>query len=425
MLFREAKLAGFIAGIVNNFLLITVLAMCVVSDSYGLELKGTTRASAMVSDNINRQSTNLEQTGSLLTQGFGVQLSETKGRRSFNLSLNGGWESLEVESNSSSEEIYKLDMNINLPWSPTGYVDVRVGTSRETTTPEADDPDQKRELVKRFDTGLMIAGEPSMVTIWQMETNGRMVQSVSSDLTETTAGFRWARNLNPVNTLSLRGSNIKGHDDIEMSSWQTMESSVVLDNRLHQNISRSYRLSWQKAVVEDVNGAEDRSEKIGFSYRWMSEKSSGLSYEASFGIDHLKTPSNEEIAEPYAEVAVSGPLSRTITTDNSAGYSLQTQDPLDTDIEWSRQGRLTAGINWTMSRSTSIQPRVTYIFEDINGENIPGRKDQTVVLGVNTRWTIEGSWIVNLGAVFENRESTEHLNELAEKRLELSVMNTF
>jgi hypothetical protein len=398
--------------------------MVMATESRGMDLTLTTRAGAVFSDNIHRDGSGFEENGSLLTQGAGINMSQESGRRSLNLSLDGGWETLDSKTRWSSEEVYRIDMNVGLPWSQTGRIEGTARTSRETGTPEVDDPDQGRLLTKHINTGLHISDEASAVTRWRIGADQRTEESTIRNLVETTTNFEWSRDFSRVSAVTLQGSNTRGDDDLELSSWKTNKASVVLNNRIKPNVTRSYRLFLEKSTVKEPDDLENESENVGVEIRYTSEKPDGLSYEIAIGFDHLKTPSDEKVVEPSAEVILSGPMSRTVIADGSIEYSLRIQDPLETETEWTRVGRFSAGLAWSATRYFLVLPGIEYIFEDIQGWETLDRTDQTIIAKLNTRWFPARTWAIALGVVLEERDSTENSFELSEGRLELNISTT-
>lgn len=405
-----------IGGVLFLALLILVGAP---SDSSAWDVDGTARAEVIGSNNIYRNGPDLQENGSLLTQGVGVQLLEEQGRSSFSLSLEGGWETIDSQTRHSSDEIFSLDFNARYLWSGTGRVEGTIRNSRDIGDPDVDDLDQGRRLVKVSEVGFLVGDEKPDISLWQVELTERKEKSEGQDEEEMSANLQWSKAVSRVGTLSLEGEFADGQDEVLMDSWQTYSGAVNLDVRVQAALTRGYDLSWEKITIEEADGTENSSERLGFDVRHILQVASGWSYEGALGIDAVKTPSQNGLLRPRGEFIVTGPLSRVVTADTSLEISTHIQDPQDFQAEWTSAGFFVAGVTWDASRVLWIRPSVEFHRDESFGETIEDRLEETVILRVDARWTPSTTWFLEWGAVFENRESTLPDGDLDEKRLEL------
>jgi len=409
----------------RTFLLGLTFFMCTISSARGLDFAVTTRIGATASDNINRNASGFEESGSILTQGVGIQASSEKERRSFLLSLEGGWETLESKTVSSSEGVYRIDLNFNLPLSRTGWLEGTAGASRETATPDLDDPDQTRTLVERSEVGLLVGRDASRVSRWEAGMNASKEDQVDREIRDITGRILWSRDLSPVRTFSVEGSGTDGTDDFNGTSWLRMSADLTLAERLSPTLSRTFRLNWEDVDFEGEDGDRDTSWRVGLSGAYESRRSHGWSHQGSVGFSRLTQSSGENSWEPTGSFSVEKDLSRTTVAD--LGIEIQTvmRDPRESDIELTRRERFTGGLTWNVSRWISVLPRVDYLFDDVTGREVADREDETVSVRVDARWTPSSTWRMELGIVAEDRESTDPNNELTEKRVELRASTLF
>lgn len=407
------------------FLPALLVLMGMASSASGLDIAATARIGATVSDNINRYPSGFEESGSLLTQGVGIRVSGEEQRRSFLLSLDGGWETLESKSESSSEQIYRIDGSFNLPLTRTGRLEGTVGATRGTVTPDEDDPDQGRTLSKETRAGLLVGNDISVVSRWEAGVDARWEDREDLELEETSGRVQWWRDLSRIRTFSVEMSGLDGSDEFERTSWQGLSAALDLTERLSTSSSRTFRLDWEEMVLEEEDGSETTSWMVGLEAGYESQSGSGWSHEGSIGISRFDSSSGEETWEPSGSFSVEKNLSRTTVAEAGVDLRTRMRDPRDDEVEWIRQGRLTAGLMWTLSRKFSVGPRVSYLHEDITGREVPDREDQTLIARVDARWTPYTTWLMEFGVVVEKQESTDPAEELTENRVEIRASSLF
>ncbi|MBN2720876.1 MAG: hypothetical protein JXR72_07230 [Proteobacteria bacterium] len=414
----------------NNTMKITLAALIALAGTavtaQGIDLSGTARIGATVSDNINRSPSGFEEDGSILTQGIGVLASQGRGRRTFLLTLDGGWETLESESESSSEQVYRMDLELGLPLSRTGRLEATAGASRETSTPEPGDPVQERTLVKRSRAGLLVGNDPSAVARWEAGVDGsREEREDADDIREITGRVFWSRDLSRVRTLSLEGTGLRGSDDIDETSWRDFSAEMELSDRLSPSFTRTLTLDWEKRVFEDEEGVEGDSWMAGVEAGYESRREGGLSHSGTLGISRMTQTSGEDTWEPRASFSVEKALSRTTTADAGIEFRTLMQDPREDELERTRQRSASAGLMWAASRQFSVGPRVSYLFEDIIGRTVADREDETIIARIDARWTPYTTWLMEMGFVAEKQESTDPSEELTERRIEVRASSIF
>lgn len=409
----------------RTFFLGLMFFVCAVSSARGLDFAVTTRIGATASDNINRNTSGFEESGSILTQGVGVQASSEQERRSFLLSLEGGWETLESKTVSSSEGVYRMDLNFNLPLSRTGRLEGMAGASRETATPDLDDPDQTRTLVERSEIGLLVGNDPSRVSRWEAGLNASREDQVDREIQEITGRILWSRDLSRVRTFSVEGSGTDGSDDFDGTSWMGFSADLSLAERLSPTLSRTFSLDWEDVDFEGEDGDGDRSWRVGLLAGYESRRSPGWSHQGSVGFSKLTRSSGEKSWEPNGSFSVEKDLSRTTVGDAAIEIRTVMRDQRESETELTRRGRFTAGLTWNVSRWISVLPRVDYLFDDVTGREIADREDETVSVRVDARWTPTSTWLMELGIVAEDRDSTDPNNKLTEKRVELRASTLF
>jgi len=402
-----------------------VILLCAASGASGLDLAATGRLGATVTDNIYRSPKGSEEGGSILTQGFGVEISKVGEERSFILSLEGGWETLETKRESSSEDVYRLDLSFTFPLSRKSWMEGTASASRETTTPEADAPHQGRIMEKVSEAGFLVGNHVSEITSWEAEFGVRRENQEDLDLEETTGSIRWSRDLSRVRTFSVEGSVRDGSDEFEETSWRGNSAALSLTERLSSSFTRGFSLDWENWTLEEEDGNRTSSWRAGVAARYESRRPTGWSHEGSLGISRLTLISGDKTWESAGSFSMEKNLSRTTVADAGIEIRNLMQDPRESEVERTRQGHATAGLGWAISRKFSLEPRVSYLFEDIIGTEVPDREDQTFIGRVNARWTPYPTWLMEFAFVMENRESTEPSEELVENRIELRASSVF
>ena len=231
--------------------------------------------------------------------------------------------------------------------------------------------------------------------------------------------------LSRVRTFSVEGAARGGSDDFAENSWLGLSAVLSLTERLSPSLTRGFSLDWEDWTLEEPDGTRTSSWMAGVEARYESRRPTGWSHDGSLGISRLTLISGDRTWESVGSFSVEKNLSRTTVAD--AGMEIRTlmQDPRESEIERTRQGQVTTGISWAVSRKFSLEPRVLYLFEDIIGTEVPDREDQTLIGRVNASWVPYPTWLMELVFVVENRESTEPTEELAEKRIELRASSVF
>ena len=406
-------------------LLALAVLVCGVPAASGVDLAGTARIGVTVSDNINRSVPGFEEEGHLLTQGIGVQLSQEQENRSFLIYLDGGWETLETESFSSSQQIYRLDLSLSLPISRTGWLEGTAGASRETATPERDEPFTERTRVRRSEGGILVGNRASVVSSWEAGVNARREDRSDLDLEEFTGRAQWSWDVSRVRNFLIEGSGRKGSDDFDNISWQGLSATFALAEKLTPAFSRTYTLDWVEMDYEENVNPDTTSWSAGFKALYEFQKDPGLSYQGSVGITFLNLSTGEGSWEPQGSLSLVKDLSA--TTVASAGIEVRTlmRDPLEEDIERTREGRIDLGLKWSVTREFSIGPVVSYLYEDLTGRGVPDREDETLIGRVDGRWTPYTTWLMEFSLVAEEQESTDPDQELREGRFEIRASSLF
>jgi hypothetical protein len=389
------------------------------------DVNASARAEVIESDNIHRDNSELQENGSMLTQGVGVQLLEQQGRNSFSLSLEGGWETIESSTRPSSDEVYRIDLSARIPWSGTGRVEGSAAASRDTTAPDIEDLEQGRILVTASEVSLLIGDEKPAVSEWQVQLGERKEESAEQDQEEVTADFLWSRALSRIGTLSLEGGVDDGKDDFQLETWRRYTGAVNMEVRVRAALTRSYELIWEKITIEEDDGTQNTSERLGFDIRHVLQEASGWSFEGALGVDSVKTPSQDGTLGPRGEFVATGPLTRVITAETSLGYSTRIQDPQDFEAEWTDTAIFSAVVTWDVSRVFQVRPAVEFSRAESFGEDIEDRLEETVILRMDARWTPSDTWFLEWGAVVEDRESTLATGDLSENRLELRAASIY
>jgi hypothetical protein len=406
------------------FILTGVIILGLVSTSNAMEVRFRANNMLTVSDNIHRAPSGLEMSGSRLIMQGDLNLSGDLGAGSVDLDVGGGWETLKNGGSSDSDN-YNFQLNVDIPWSDTGYLRGMASTADETEEPEITDISQVRVRTRTSELGLEIGKRATPTFSWRTALNNRTESRFDRDLDESRAELGWDISLDRKRQLTLDVGFENGTEDVDEDSWTGSSLSIDIRRRSDRVTTGGYRLEWEDQDLEKSNGTNERSDMVSAIAYYELKMSSGWSFTSELGVDGIKPIVDERSWEPRAEVRLSSALNRRVQLDGSLSTFSTIQDPLEDQVSWTRDSQVRAGLAWSVSRTYTVEPSVQFRYAELFGNGIPDRTDETFILRVGTRWIPARNWSVSLNGHTEERTSSQGSFDLSESRLELNFSGTF
>jgi len=404
--------------------LTTVVILGLVSTSNAVEVRFTAQNMVTISDNIHRLPSGLEESGSLLIMQGDLNLSGDLGSGSMDLGVGGGWESLNNGGYRDTDN-YNFRLNVNLPWSGTGYVEGSASTSDQTEDPEITDISQVRVRTRTTLARLEVGKQASPTTSWRTVLSNRTEKRFDRDLDEDRAGLGWNMKLDRRRSLAVDVDFNEGTEDFDGDSWTGSTVSIDIRWQYDRATLVGYRLAWEGQELEQADGSDDRSEKVSALVSYDAEWSSGWSFSSGLGIDGIKSHENERHWDPRVEIALASSPERRLRVNSAFSASSNIQDPQEDQYSWTRDSFFQTGLSWSASRTYTIEPSVQFQYAELFGNGIPDRTDETLILRLGTNWIPGRNWMVGLYAQAEEIDSSQGAFDLSENRVGLNFSGTF
>ena len=395
-----------------------------VNISKAMEVRFTARNMITVSDNIDRAPSGFEASGSLLILQGDLNLSGDLGSGSVDLGVGGGWETLD-NGGASDTDNFNFRLNVNIPWSGTGYIEASASTSDATEEPEITDISQVRVRTRKSGMRLEVGKQRSPTFSWRTGLSNRTERRFDRDLNESRAELGWDLELDRRRSLAVDVDFEEGTEDFDGNTWTGSSVSVDFKKRPDRITSRGYRLTWEGQKLEQANGTSEWSDKVSGVVYYERELSSGWSFSSDLGVGGVKTPAGERRWDPQGVLALASTPGRRFRVSSTISSSSTIQDPVEDQVSWTRDSQLRAGLVWSVSRTYTVEPSAQFRYAELFGNGIPDRTDETLILRVGTRWIPARNWSLGLSAQTEDRTSSQDSFDLTEGRLELSLSGTF
>lgn len=411
----------------RRLLAVPVAALAVLANAgipSALDLDLTTTNSFTASDNIQRASEGNEVSGTISSQLVGLGISGAwSPDGSIDMLVEGGWETVDGET-METEDIMRLRIDAEVPWSATGGWSLSARRSRETDTPDPGALDQRRLLTERSQAVLGVKGAAGSSSRWSVDLSAREEERTGRRLTEYRSGLQWSGPLGRRWSLGLETSLTEGEDEVPGSEWRNEEATLALTRRLSTVSTLACTLQWTGSLIEEEGSDRLDSGKVGAQISIRRQTSPAWSHYYALGADRLKTAREEIITEPRGEITIQGKLSRTTALDLGALVQTRLSDPLDDDPSESRSADIKTGLTWIPHRRVFVEPSASWGRSELLGDGST-RDDETVSYGVGVRWEPGPSWRVGLGVLAQERDSTDDAYDLTENRFNVSISGSF
>jgi len=410
--------------VIRIITLTTVISLGLVSTSNAVEVRFTAQNMVTISDNIHRAPSGLEESGSRLIMQGDLNLSGDLGSGRMDLGVGGGWESLDNGGYRDTDN-FNFQLNVNLPWSGTGYVEGSASTTDETVDPEITDIRQVRVRTRTTLARLEVGKQTTPTPRWRTARNHLTEIRFDRDLDESRAELGWDVRPDRRRSVAVDVDFKKGNEDVEGDSWIGSSISVDIGKRSSRVTSGGYRLVLEGQKLEQADGTHDLSDKVSAVVYYETEMSSGWSFTSELGVDGIKPIVDERRWDPRVQIGLSSTLDRRVQLDGSLSTFSTIQDPLEVEVSWTRDSLVRAGLVWSVSRTYTVEPSAQFRFAELFGNGIPDRTEKTFILRLGTRWVPARNWSLGLSAHTEDRNSSQDFFDLSESRLELNFSGTF
>jgi len=412
---------------IQVLLLATLLVAAVLGSaetSTAMEVKFRTENMMMGSDNINRAPKGQEKNGYRLTMEGGLSFSGAIGRGTAELDVGGGWETID-DGNASDSNSSRFSVNLELPWSQTGYVRAGANSSDAIEDPNITDVNQERVRTRRTGKRIEVGKKSSASLSWDAALTNRTEKRFDRDLDESEMTIGWNAGVSPRKTLLVDLGVIDGSEDIAGDSWNGYTASLDLQTRRSNITSTGWRLNWQGQKIKKEDGTNDQAGKLGVALYYETQTPSRWSFSSEMGADGIKPPSDERRWEPRARLSIQSRPERTFKMKGDLSTSAVIQDPTEEEIAWTRETQMGMTGTWTVTRNYTVEPGVRLRRAELFGNTVADRTDEAVVFQVATKWSPERDWSVQFNIRKEKRDSSQAAFDLVENRLELIFRGLF
>jgi hypothetical protein len=376
------------------------------------------------SDNIERASSGLETDGYLLTTGGEIDISGDLGAGTVDLKMTGGLETFKGDEKSEAEN-YGVLLNTRFPWTTTGYIEGSASFSEKTESPEVTDINQARERTRLSSVGLEAVRRVTSTFQWNAGVIAVTERRLNRKLEESRGDMGGVFVLKQSRSLSVDVGVNQGTEDIEGDSWVGISMTLDLTKQTDRLTSFGYRIDWEDTQVEKKDGTRELTDMLSAVTHITVERSSGWSVTGELGMDGIKPITDQRLWEPRAEVSLKSGPGRRIQFNGLASTSSSIETPNEDNIAWTRNSQVRTSIQWDVSRTYVVEPRIQYGFAELFGNGITDRSDSTLIFSVETRWSLSKSWKLNIAVANETIDSSEPSRNLAENKLDLTLSGTF
>jgi len=403
-------------------LMVSVLGSA--TDTSAMEVSFRAENMVTASDNINRAPKGQELEGYLLSMQGGLNFSGEVGSGTGDLYVGGGWETLD-DGDVADSDVFRLNLNLEMPWSETGYVRANLNSSDATEEPDITDVDQARVRTRRTGKRLEAGKRGTATLAWRMALSNQTEKRFDRDLDENEMNIGWDFGVNPRKKLLVNLGFKEGTEEVDGESWDG--STAALDLRTQHNsiTSSGYRINWEGQKIERGSGPDNQTDKVGLDFYYETVTPSRWSFSSRLGMEAVKPPSGDRRWEPRAELTLESRPERNFQMRTELSSLVAIQDPREEEVAWTRDTRLRLAGTWRVTRSYTVEPSVQLRQAELFGNNITDRTDETVILRIATRWVPARDWSIQLNAQNENKDSTQAAFDLKESRIELTFAGAF
>lgn len=413
--------------IVRILFLVCGLIPGTVSMSAAYDVRFTARNLATVSDNIGRVPSGLETSGYLLIMEGEFGISGDLGSGTVDLVMGGGSETYKSEKVTNADN-FDVQLNVRVPWSTTGYVNVLASSSEGTEEPNISDINQTRVRTRRSRVELGAGRRATPKLKWNVSVNTTNESRFDRDLTASRGDLSWDLALSRSRSLDIKAGFYQGTEDIEEDSWTGSLLTLDLTRQRSSMTSSGYRLEWEEFRLKKDDGTRELSDMVSIVVHYAAKMRSGWSYITELGVDGIKPIVNERRWEPRVEISLSSRRGRRVQFDSSISTFSSFQDPVDQleqEIAWTRDSQFQTGLTWNLTRAFIIEPLARYRYAKLFGNDAADTINRTLAFQLGTRWSPSRTWSLAVTAVSETIEGSEPDSDLAENSLKLALSGQF
>jgi len=405
---------------IRVFTLVVVIVLGIVNTSEAVEIGFKAENMVTVSDNINRDSSGLEKSGSKLLLRGDLDLSGRLGSSTVGLGIGGGWESVDNGGTTNTDN-FSFNLNVNTPWTPTGYLEGSATIVDETAEPEITDIKQQRVRTRTSTISLGIGKQATPTFGWKAGLSNRTESRIDLDLDESRTELSGDFKLGRKRRLVVDTGFTKGTEDLDGESWTGSTVSLDINIQSVRFTSRGYGIAWENLKLEQEDGTQDSSDKITAKTYFVMQISPEWSATSDLGLDSIRPSSEKRRFEPHVQLGLSGRLNPRLGLEGRISSSALLQDPDDDQVAWTRDSQLQAWFVWNASKTYTVEPGVQFRNAKYFGNEIADSSAETRVLKIETRWIPIRNWTIGLNAQTETRNATQKVYDFSEDRLELSL----
>jgi hypothetical protein len=408
-------------------ILTAVIILGLAGISNAAEVQFEARNMIITSDNIHRAPAGdpLEMSGyHLVIQGDLILSSDLGAGKKLELGAGAGWESI-GNGGIINSDIFDFRLNLNIPLSGTGYVEVVASTSDRTEEPELTDVSQVRVRTRASEIELKIEKEASPKFSWWVGLSNRTERRFDRNFVESQFEMGCDLALDRRRSLIAEAEFSEGTEEVEEDSWTSYLVSIDFPQQFDRITSGGYRVAWEDQKLEQADGTSDWSNMLSAVAYYEMEMSSGWWFSSELGVDGIKPVVVDRRWEPRAMLDLGSSPERRLRVAGGFSTSSTLMDPFEDQVAWTRDSQLHGRLIWSVSRTYTVEPSVQFVFADLFGNGIADRTDETMILRVASQWVPARDWSIDLNAHREERISSQSVYDLFENRLELILSVTF
>jgi hypothetical protein len=376
------------------------------------------------SDNIGRGPDNQRSEGYLSTLEAKMSVIYQTRASSMALSLSGGYE-FRVADVTTESTNYFSRLTGRTHWSRTGYIEGTVSSSEGTAEPDLTDLSQARVRSKTSQTGLLIGGRPNPISEWQTLVDQRTEDRPDRELLESSVKFAYRGTVSAARRMSFETELIDGEEKVEDDEWTDTSANFEYRKQSSATATYGYRLLWEQLKLKQDGGSSNKTNKTTAFFFNELVIPSGWTLFSGLGVDALNLPEGADRVEPNADLGLTSPPKRRVLVTANISTNASIQDPVEAGATWTRNNRGLTSVLWNATRRYSVKPSVALLYSELYQNEVVSRKDQTLVLGLETTWNPSKHWSVELNGFAESRDSSDNTADLSENRIEFRVTGIF
>jgi hypothetical protein len=405
-----------------------VLAACLLlimpSTVLALEQNWLLGARALASDNFNRQTLGVEESGSLLGYSVGLELKDQQGRSTFSLQGRAGEEVLKTPE-TERNDVYILSGEYRITSAEQKYALLSAALERSTRV--GGTLDRERQLIDSMDITLGVGNRVSRGRNWDLGISQTWIENRDENIIENSGslGVNWdiVSNVN----LEAEASALIAEERISSDNWDEGELELVLRRRLRTGSDYGALINIMRSNVD--YGQVDE-------YITVSKSSFQLFYnlvhmertrmETGAGLERTIVENTDELLNPTVHFLFRRMLSRTADLSLRSDLGVRRISTEVETVTWDKRTETGMELEWRADNNITVLPYAALTRDVLLDDGVTqGRTDDGTVVGLSTEWFPVPDIEVSFRAQSEEIDSSVDEERLRENSMELTILAVF